>query len=412
MALYGVHAATYVLPLLTTPFLARVLGPVSLGLLVFAQAFGALLGMLVQYGFDFSANREVARAGDDPGRLAEVLANVMSAKIMLTLLAVGIAVLASVFLPTLRDHPALLWTSVFWGIAQASSLMWYFVGVERASIASTLDVVTKSLATVSVLALVRGPADIWWVPTLNGGAAAVSTLLALRIAYRDVPVMAPSVRRALAALRTGRSMFLFSAAASLSASGSAFLLGLFVEPRLLGYYNGADRIARAFVGVLQPVNRALYPRFNRAAHSGLSEARALLPVGFRLVGGAGLVLCLVAALGAPLWVRVLLGPEFEPAVPVLRILALLSLVVAFNLVLGILWLLPLGRDRSFNTIVIGGAALNALLIALLVPRYGSLGMAGAVVLAEVAVFMGLLFVCRDTLRVRPGKDTEHASVAP
>ncbi|GMA13852.1 flippase [Deinococcus metallilatus] len=412
VALYGVHAATYVLPLLTTPFLARMLGPAALGLLVFAQAFGGLLGMLVQYGFDFSANREVARVRDDPARLADVLADVLSARLLLAVLAACLALIASAFVPMLHAHPALLWASVFWALAQASNMMWYFVGMERAAVASTLDVATKALATVGIFALVRGPADAWWVPVLNGGAALLSSALALRIAHRDVPMLRPSPGRAFAALKSGWSMFLFSAATSISATGSAFLLGLFVEPRLLGYYNGADRIARAFQGVLQPLNRALYPRFNRAAHSSLAEVRALLPTGLRLLGGIGLLLCLMVALGAPLWVRVLLGPEFAPAVPILRVLALLPLVVSINLVLGILWLLPLGLDRAFNTVVIGGTLLNALLIVLLVPTHGLLGMASAVVLGESAVFVGLLVVCRPTLRGRPEKEVERASVTP
>lgn len=409
-ALYAVHAATFVLPLLTTPFLARMLGPASLGLLVFAQAFAGLLGMLVQYGFDFSANREVARVRDDPSRLAEVFSGVMSAKLLLALPAVLIALGGAAFIPTLHDHPALLWASVFWALAQASNLMWYFVGVERAGVASSLDVGAKVLATVGVFALVRSPADTWWVPVLNGGAALLSSVLALRIVLREVPLLRPSLGRALSALKGGWSLFLFSAATTASATGSAFLLGLFVEPRLLGYYNGADRIARAFQGVLQPLSRALYPRFNRAAHHSLAEARAILPGGVRLVGGAGVVLCLAAALGAPLWVRVLLGPEFLPSVPVLRVLAFLPLVVSLNLVLGILWLLPLGRDRAFNTVVIGGAVLNVLMIVVLVPRFGPLGMAGAVVLTEVVILVSLLMICRDTLRARPEQEVEHASV--
>ncbi|WP_102127677.1 flippase [Deinococcus planocerae] len=414
-ALFGVQAATYVLPLLTTPFLARVLGPTALGLLVFAQAFGGLLGLLVQYGFDLSANREVARARGDSARLAGLLSGVMSAKLLLTLPAVALALLASVTVPSLRAHPDLLWASVFAALAQSSNLMWYFVGLERAGVASTLDVIAKVIATVGLFVFVRGPQDAWWIPALQGGAALVSSLLALWLAHREVPMLRPSLGRALTSLRMGWSMFLFSGAAVLSTTGSAFLLGLFVEPRLLGYYNGADRIARAAQGLLQPLTRALYPRFSRIAHGSRAEARALLPVSVRLVGGVGLILCLAVALGAPLWVRVLLGPEFAPSVPVLRVLALLPLVIGLNLSLGILWLLPLGLDRPFNTAIIGGTVLGALLIVVLAPTYGLIGTAAAVVLGETVVLAGLALVCRHTLRTRlkvENVEVERASVAP
>lgn len=414
-ALFGVQAATYVLPLLTTPFLARVLGPTALGLLVFAQAFGGLLGLLVQYGFDLSANREVARARGDAARLAGLLSGVMSAKLLLTLPALALALVASVAVPALRAHPELLWASVFASLMGASNLMWYFVGLERAGVASTLDVVAKVIATAGLFVFVRGPADAWWVPALQGGAALVSSVIALVLAHRDVPMLRPSLTRALTSLRMGWSMFLFSGAAVLSTTGSAFLLGLFVEPRLLGYYNGADRIARAAQGLLQPLTRALYPRFSRVAHGSPSEARALLPVSVRLVGGAGLVLGLAVTLGAPLWVRVLLGPEFAPSVPVLRVLGLLPVVIGLNLSLGILWLLPLGLDRPFNTAIIGGTVLGALLIVVFAPTYGLMGTAAAVVLGEAVVLAGLILVCRHTLRTRlrvENVEVERASVAP
>ena len=61
IALYGVQACTYALPLLTFPYLAHVLGPSGWGVVVFAQAIGDLIASVVEYGFDISASRETSR---------------------------------------------------------------------------------------------------------------------------------------------------------------------------------------------------------------------------------------------------------------------------------------------------------------------------------------------------------------
>ena len=61
IALYGVQACTYALPLLTFPYLAHVLGPSGWGVVVFAQAIGVVIASVVEYGFDISASRETSR---------------------------------------------------------------------------------------------------------------------------------------------------------------------------------------------------------------------------------------------------------------------------------------------------------------------------------------------------------------
>src|SRR6202789_3989173 len=80
IALYGVQACTYALPLLTFPYLARVLGPSGWGVVVFAQAIGVVIASVVEYGFDISASRETSRQRDDPQRLSALISGVLGAK--------------------------------------------------------------------------------------------------------------------------------------------------------------------------------------------------------------------------------------------------------------------------------------------------------------------------------------------
>ena len=113
LALYGVQAANYLFPLLTLPYLTRVLGPVSWGLLAMVQSFAQYLALLVEYGFNLSATREVARHRDDRSHLASLLAGVTGAKGVLSGLTIFLALAAYEWIPNFRDSAALLASGCF-----------------------------------------------------------------------------------------------------------------------------------------------------------------------------------------------------------------------------------------------------------------------------------------------------------
>ena len=106
--LYVVHVVGMLVPLLTIPYLARVLRPTAWGTVVFAQSLGAWLALVVEYGFDLSATRAVARHRDSRSHLVGLAAGVQGGKLFL-LLGLLPAVLAMFWLiPIFRQQPALL----------------------------------------------------------------------------------------------------------------------------------------------------------------------------------------------------------------------------------------------------------------------------------------------------------------
>ncbi|MBW6395363.1 flippase [Thermus sp. SYSU G05001] len=399
VALYGVHFANYLFPLVTFPYLARVLGPKEWGLLAFTQAFGGYLNLLVEYGFGLSATREVAQSRDALRRRAELLAGVLGAKVLLSFLALGVGLLIGWLIPVFRDHPQVLWAGVFWALATAFSPTWYFQGLERMRLVASLEVGAKALVLILIFLGVKGPDDTWKVLALQGGASLVATLLALFLAYREVPFLLPKPKGVWEALRLGWSMFFFRSAVSLYTLGNTFILGLFAPPQVVGYYAGAEKISKAFLGLLSPVSQALYPRLSHLARSAPLEAARLARLGLWTMGLGGVVLGLGVWALAPLLVRLFLGEGYEAAVLPLRILALLVPLIALSNVLGIQWMLPLGLDRPFNAIIVGAGLINLVLAVFLAPRLFHVGMALAVVVSELLVTLSMWLYLR-----RQGKD--------
>jgi PST family polysaccharide transporter len=395
LSLYGVQIATYVIPLVTVPYLARVLGVAGWGLVAIAQGFGSYVGILGEYGFSLSATREVARHRDDTNKLAQILSGVLGAKLMLVAASFPLALVAGRCVPVFREHPALLWAGMFWALAQGFSVMWYFQGLERMRLVATLDISAKILATAGVFLLVRRPEDGWRVLVLQGCGFLISAAIGLTMVYRELPFRLPSWKGSWEALRMGWSMFLFRSSVSLYTAGNAFILGLFVSPEFVGYYAGAEKISRAFLGILNPISQTLYPRLSHLVSHAQDRAARLARISIGIMGGAGAVIGALVFLLAPIIVHMVLGAHFAPAVGVLRVLALLVPLVAIGNVLGIQWMLPLGMDRAFNSIVLLAGVINLSLALLLAPLYTDMGMAWAVVIAETFVSATMYLVLRS-----------------
>ena len=395
-ALYGVHAANYLVPLIQVPYLTRTLGVAGWGMVAFAQSFATYLIYIIEYGFGLSATREVARYREDPDRLSRIAANVLGAKIVLTWAAVIVAAGAFTLVGQFRSDARLFWFAVFFGVVQAFQLLWFFQGVEDLRLVAIIDVALKLLATAGIVVWVHGPRDAWLVFAISSAASAVSVAIVGSLCYRRIDFRWPSMSGVLEALRMGWSLFVFRSSVSLYTVGNTFILGLVASPEAVGYFAGAEKICRATLGLLQPLSQAIYPRISGLAKSSMSEARSLAHQSLRafsLMGGAMGVGLL--ALAGPA-VRLALGGDFARSVLDLQVLALLPPLVAVSNAYGLHWLVPLGRDRDFNRVIIGSGLLNVVLGLSLAPWLADTGMATSVVIAEALVAVGCVVLVRRT----------------
>ena len=384
-ALYAAHVAGLIVPLLTIPYLARVLRPTGWGLVVFAQSFGAWLALVTEYGFDLSGTRAVARVGADRSRLSEVVAGVQGAK-LLTLLCVPVGLIAVYMAAPAfqREAALLLWAGAF-AVARGLSPMWYFLGLERMRAPSALDAGTKILAALGVFIWVKTPEHGWRVLALQAIAATAALIWLTTWMYREIPLRRPGLAHAVQTLRDSAGVFVFRASSGLYNQANALVLGLLTTPQAVAFFGGAERIIRAAINLLHPLSQALFPRMSHLAVTDTRRAGRLLTAGMVGLGGLGILLGVTAAVGAPLLVRVILGPGYEAAIPVLRILAILPPTIAVGTLLGIQWALPMGLERPFYLFVLAAGMLNIILAVFLVPRYGAMGMAISVMMAELFV---------------------------
>jgi PST family polysaccharide transporter len=393
LGLYGVQIAGYVVPLITLPYLARVLRPEGFGLLLFAQSFALWASLTIEYGFNLSATREVAKNRGKRDILSATAAGVLGAKAILLSGFVVIAGTAAWSVINFRQHPMYLLWALPQTLALGFSPFWYFQGTERMVRAVIVEFLARAAAAAFVFLVIRTPGDGWKVLALQAAAGCACTLTLTLWMYREVAFRRPRWRDSTRALRAGWDMFLFRGAYNFYSTANAFILGLFVSPVQVGYYGGAERIARALQGLTLPLTQALYPRMSHLVSQSTVKAARLARFTLSLAGATGLVFALLLALSVRwLVVPIILGPGYEPSASVLYIFALLLPVNTINSALIMHWMLPLGMEQLVSKITLGAIATNVILAALLAPRFAHVGMAWAILIAETGKFTVLVLI--------------------
>ena len=395
-ALYAVQVVLTVLPLITLPWLARVLGPAELGVVVFVQSFSFLLGMLIEFGFGLSATRRIAGERDDPRAMGETVAGVLGAKLALMGIAAAVSLVALLSVPAFREDPRLLAFGLAMALVQGLLPLWFFTGLEQLRLTAAIDVTVRLLTAVAIIVLVREEGQglrVLWIWTIG---PAISVIALNVLMYRRVPWVKPSANLRQVAFKEGWALFIATAAVSLYTSGTVFMLGLVVSSAQLALFSAAERVVRAAIRATGPIAGAAYPRISHMLAEGRGDrAQRLSTLVLLAVTALASVVCVLMLLLAPTLVDLLFGAEFEDSVEILRILALLIPPVAVGGTLSGLWLITRRLDRIPTVIAIGGGLVNVVLTPLVGSLSGPTGVAWTLVGIETAVAVALVIVIRS-----------------
>jgi O-antigen/teichoic acid export membrane protein len=195
----------------------------------------------------------------------------------------------------------------------------------------------------------------------------------------------PSANEVMEAFREGWHVFISTAAVSLYTTTNSVLLGFLAGNVTLGYFGAADKIRNAAQALIGPLSNALYPRVNALFAEDAAKAYALVRKALYSMSAIMLAISAMLWAGAPLIVRLAMGPQYAPAVDVLRWMAFVPLLVSLNNVLGLQMMLPLGMKKKFSEILLGSGVFNVALLVPLAIRLGAQGAAMSVLATEVLV---------------------------
>lgn len=408
-ALYAVQIVSFLVPIFEIPILARALGPVAYGQILFCQALALSASLLVEYGFNINAAQQAALARGRLETLNRLFSQVLLAKVLLAAPLTGL-VLAAWGLGLLDAYlggAALLGFVLAYFLAFGFSPMWYFQGRERMTGPACLDVALR-LAGLGVLALlVRSPDDFPLALPILALPPLLNTGLTLGWCRREVGPVRWDFGGARRQILAGFHFFVYRSASNLAMSAIPVFLGLSAGKRAVGEFAPPEKLIKGMTSLVLPFLSAVFPVFSQRLETGGGAASFRAPlaviaaIAVLALAGTGL-----AILIGPWALDVMLGSGFDGSLPIYGVLIGLAPLRILNQSIAMVLLIPAGRARPASYAISAFSVLSVLCGTGLSFSYGGLGMAAGLVGAEAALLAVMVGMAAALVRRGAARDGE------
>lgn len=380
--------SSFVFPIITFPYISRVLLPAGTGKVSFATSVIAYFSMFAQLGIPTYGIRACAKVRDDRAALTRTAHELLGINLAMDALSYLLLALALLFVPRLAAERPLFIIISATILLNSIGMEWLYKSLEHYTYITVRSIAFKLVALAAMFLLVHAQKDYVIYGGISIFASSASNLLNFANARRYIDLRRPRDCDWRRHLRPVLVFFGMSCAATIYTNLDALMLGFMTTDVDVGYYNAAIKIKTILVSLVTALGAVLLPRFSYyVEHGQLEEFRRVAEKALRFVLMFASAVALYFILFAPEGILFLSGSAYLGSIQPMRFIMPTVLFIGLSNVLGMQILVPLGREKETLKSEVTGVFVDLLLNALLIPAYRATGAAIGTLAAEGAVLL-------------------------
>ena len=374
-ALLLLQVAGYVFPFITLPYLSRTIGVEHFGDIAFATAIMVYCQTVVDYGFIFSAVRDIARCKEDKKEASAIFTRVMWARFFLVLVSFALLLLCILFIPKLYGMRLILLYSFFMVIGHALFPDWMFQALEKMKYITILNLLTKFLFTVLVFVVIREQDDYIYQPILTSLGFCISGIISLILLWKMGFRMGRfRIKEVLSTIRSNTDLFINQIVPNLYNSLSTIFLGFMSGSTANGIFDAGNRFNNISSQFIAIISRVFYPYLSRNIQQHSLYLKLHLGISFC----AGLFLFVTA----PLLIDLFFTEVFDEDVLVLRIMSCSLIFLSLSNVFGTNYLIVIGKEKELRNCTMVASIAGFFIMIPLVYYFSYIGAAFTIIIAR------------------------------
>lgn len=379
-------------PLITFPYISRILNPEGIGEVAFVQSIIAYFVMIAALGIPTYGLRGVAKLKNDKVKLSTFVFEIFVIHGILSIITYIVALLL-IFTNRISE----IWITYI--IASAHIVLnflgfsWFFQGVEEFRYITIRVLIFRILSLISLFVFVRESTDLYWyvaILVISEAGNNICNIFRLKkyVSFNGVQIKWANLQKHMSPIL---SLFLLSVSTMIYFNMDNLMIGFIKDDTSVGYYNPALRIQRLLMGFVLSLSTVLFPRLSSLANSDKEHFFSLGRQGFIATLGLSIPITFgVYALGEPL-ILLFAGEQFSPSILTLDLLAP---VIIFGTCSNLLAKILISQEKEKMVLIATsvGAIVNLLLNAVLIYYFSQYGAAFASSISELSVLITMLII--------------------
>ena len=380
------------LPLITAPYISRILGAEGLGTYSYLFSIATYFGLFGMLGISNHGNRSVALVKANRDKLSQTFINIYIVQLITTVISlVTYFIFVSIFLT--GDKTVAYIQSIIL-LSYVLDITWFFFGLEQFSITVTRNAIIKIVTVLAIFLFVRHRDDVWVYAFIMSAGMFFSQLYLWLHLHRYIDIRKPVSAGVKQNLRPILLLFIPTIAYSIYKLLDKVMLGSMTSMIQVGLFDNAEKIINIPSSLITAFGTVMMPRITSLLSSDDDETISYLnKISVRyftiLVVGASSGLAGISNVLAPVY----FGSEFVGCSILIAGLGFSLIFVTWANIIRTQYLIPKQMDRPYVISTVIGAIVNLIANAVLIPHLAAIGAMIGTVIAEFTVFfVQLLFV--------------------
>lgn len=388
-------------PLITVPYVARVLTPEDMGLYAFGFSNATYFALFAALGIPYYGTREIAKVKDDMAKTNQLFSELFTIAVIATLLMTTFYLACIFFIGQFQQQWRFFLLVGLVLYCTPFNIDWFYEGTENFKAITIRSIVVRCLSLIVLFALVRTKDDLLWYAVITVLSVLLSDIWNFVVLIRE----GYSVKLKFIGLKHHMKplllLFVSTIAVSVYTIFDKVMLGILAPYRQVAYYHFAMEITKILLTAITSLSVVVLPRISSyVASQQRDKSEQLIRKSCSLVIFFSIPITIGMVILAPVGLPLLLGDNYTASVLPLQILSCLLVFIGLNNIFAVQCLVAFGFDRLFLYSILTGAVTNFALNIFLIPNWGAIGASVASAVAEFLVLIVAFFYVHHRVGLR------------
>lgn len=387
-----------IIPLITTPYISRVLGPDAIGAQSYTYSIVNYFVLFAMLGINNYGNRSIAMIKDDDEKLSKTFTSIYCLQIIMSIIMLMIYIIF--FIVIKSNYKIFFVIQSLYIIATALDINWFFFGMEQFRLTVIRNTIIKIISMISVFVFVKDSNDIYIYSLILSLGVLLSNIILWKFISNHTKFTKVTKDDIKQHIKPVLILFIPIIAISIYKIMDKVMLGSISGINQVGLYENSEKITSIPMSLIVAVGTVMMPKMANLESKGkVNESKRYISISMEIFMciAIGAMFGLVGV--SEILIPIFLGEKFIQSIDVVRLLSITLVFLSWANIIRTQFLIPKKMDQIYIVSTILGAILNFIINLALIPQYGAIGAAVGTIVAEASVALYQTFKVRKELDI-------------